>query len=149
MKLFRGSLLALACSALLFPQPPPVQPRIEIIQDLHLGELLIEDSGGSVVLTERNELQQFSGSVRPGRASRASMAPCEKPRTTVFSAAIPSSARRAVTKSLRSSRASATPACDCASEEPSIQGIGNHCRPKAARAKASGASGAMKTVSGR
>jgi len=70
MKPFRGSLLALACSALLFPQPPPIQPRIEIVQDLHLGELLIEDSGGSVVLTERNELQQFSGSVRPGlRAS--------------------------------------------------------------------------------
>jgi hypothetical protein len=67
----KRSLLVLLSATALFGSPAqavpaPRQPRIQVIQHMDLGDLLMEDLGGSVALTERNEIQSYSGSVRPG-----------------------------------------------------------------------------------
>lgn len=59
-----SSLLLLGI-ALQAQTPPSVPVRIEVIQSMDFGDLLVEDLGGSVALTEQNELRTYSPSIRP------------------------------------------------------------------------------------
>ncbi len=59
------SSLLLPVLALQAQTPPSVPVRIEVIQSMDFGDLLVEDLGGSVALTEQNELRTYSPSIRP------------------------------------------------------------------------------------
>lgn len=59
-----ASLLLLAF-ALPAQTPASLPVRIEVIQPMDFGDLLVEDLGGSVALTEQNELRAYSSAIRP------------------------------------------------------------------------------------
>jgi hypothetical protein len=73
MNLKPSLVVLFSVTAILAHNTPPVsaprQPRIQVIQHLDLGDLLLEDLGGSVALTERNEFESYGGSVRPSLRS--------------------------------------------------------------------------------
>lgn len=68
--------LCLGCAAFLFgdanihDKPVSGLNRIQIVQDMNFGDLLLDGRGGSVALTEKNELVCYTTAVKPSLRSR-------------------------------------------------------------------------------
>ena len=66
-------LAALSLASIVQAQAP-APLRIEVIQNLDFGNLLVEDLGGSVALTEQNEFRSYSPTIRPSMRTSTSEA---------------------------------------------------------------------------